>query len=81
MRSNGLVPHLVRYSPSVSELYQGPNLLAFAYHYQGHIWVVASEDVESYYKEAPREDVPGLLFEAASALLSRDERRNKGEKR
>lgn len=71
MKTNGLAPHLVRVTPSAFELKQGQNLLAFAYHHHAHTWAVASKDVESYYKEAPREDVPGLLYEAAVALFGR----------
>ncbi|NQE54252.1 hypothetical protein C5S29_11715 [ANME-1 cluster archaeon GoMg3.2] len=70
MVSNGLPPRLRRHSPALLELLQGQHLLAFAYYSGGNFWAIASADVVSYYEEASRDDVPGLLYEAASAYFS-----------
>lgn len=68
MKSNGLLPKLTHKSPSFFELRQGQNLLAFAY-VEGGTWHVFAADIDSYFEETTRDDVPGLLYEAAVSLL------------
>lgn len=72
IKSNGLPPRLIHKSPSFFEFRQGQNLLAFAY-VEGGLWRVFATDIESYFEETTRDDVPGLLYEAAVSLLRNSE--------
>jgi hypothetical protein len=55
MKSNGLPPRLI-------------HKLAFAY-VEGGSWRVFAADIDSYFEETTRDEVPGLLYEAAVSLL------------
>ncbi|RCV65278.1 hypothetical protein C5S53_04515 [Methanophagales archaeon] len=72
MKSNGLPPRLTPKSPSFFELRQGQNVLAFAY-VVGGSWRVFAADIDSYFEETTRDDVPGRLYEAAVSLLRKSE--------
>jgi len=74
MKSNGLPPRLTHKSPSFFELRQGQNLFAFAYpSVERGSWRVFAADIDSYFEETTRDDVPGLLYEAAVSLLRNSE--------
>lgn len=72
MKSNGLAPRLIHRGPSFLELRQGQNMLAFAYPSVFGLWVVSAADIDSYFEETTREEVQGLLYEAAASLLKGD---------
>jgi hypothetical protein len=47
-------------------------MLAFAYPSVFGLWVVSAADIDSYFEETTREEVQGLLYEAAASLLKGD---------
>jgi hypothetical protein len=44
-------------------------MLAFAYPSVFGLWIVSAGDIGSYFEETAREEVLGLLYEAAVSLL------------